>query len=294
MSNYDKPLDKIVKDQKKAKIQAKKKTQAAQAKKVKMGKGGKKPVNKQVGKNRNNLPNKRPGNNRNNVARNSAPMKKQMIRKNNQKAPQRNTARKTIQKAVAPKGGLRSASALAKQGGISTGLKVHVDNLDWGVTEKDMRELFGEFGGLKSVQMHFDSKGKSQGVCDIHFKNRADGLRAVKKYNNVPLDGRRMKIDVVGQPGLPVITSKVQAAKQFVSKQAAQKKKVSPVKKQQAKKQVGKKQVKAKTPSPKKKILIKKGGKAAGKPAAKKDNKKPISEEDLDKQLDAYLAAGSI
>merc|ERR1712066_415553 len=218
-----------------------------------------------------------------------------MIRKNNQKAPQRNTARKTIQKAVAPKGGLRSASALAKQGGISTGLKVHVDNLDWGVTEKDMRELFGEFGGLKSVQMHFDSKGKSQGVCDIHFKNRADGLRAVKKYNNVPLDGRRMKIDVVGQPGLPVITSKVQAAKQFVNKQAAQKKKVSPVKKQQVKKQVGKKPVgKAKTPSPKKKILIKKGGKGAGKPAAKKDNKKPISEEDLDKQLDAYLAAGSI
>ena len=47
-----------------------------------------------------------------------------------------------------------------------------------------MRELFGEFGGLKSVQMHFDSKGKSQGVCDIHFKNRADGLRAVKKYNS--------------------------------------------------------------------------------------------------------------
>merc|ERR1712066_101539 len=197
-----------------------------------------------------------------------------MIRKNNQKAPQRNTARKTIQKAVAPRGGLRSASALAKQGGISTVLKVHVDNLDWGVTEKDMRELFGEFGGLKSVQMHFDSKGKSQGVCDIHFKNRADGLRAVKKYNNVPLDGRRMKIDVVGQPGLPVITSKVQAAKQFVNKQAAQKKKLSPVKKQQAKKQVGKKPVgKAKTPSPKKKILIKKGGKGgAGKPAAKKDN----------------------
>ena len=134
MSNYDKPLDKIVKDQKKAKFQAKKKNQQAQAKKAKIGKGGKKPMNKQVGKNRNNLVNKRPGNNRNNnVGRNSAPMKKQMIRKNNQ-GPQRNFARKTIQKAVVPRAGLRSASALAKQGGISTGLKVHVDNLDWGVT----------------------------------------------------------------------------------------------------------------------------------------------------------------
>merc|ERR1711970_1388200 len=161
-------------------------------------------------------------------------MKKQMIRKNNQ-GPQRNFARKTIQKAVVPRAGLRSASALAKQGSISTGLKVHVDNLDWGVTEKDMKELVGEFGGLKSVQMHFDSKGKSQGVCDIHFKNKQDGLRAVKKYNNVPLDGRRMKIDVIGQPGAggaaPVVT-KIQAAK------AAAKKRASPVKKQQQKKQV--------------------------------------------------------
>jgi len=181
---------------------------------------------------------------------------------------------------------------MAKAGGINTGLKVHVDNLDFGVTEKDMRELFGEFGGLKSVQMHFDSKGKSQGVCDIHFKNRTDGLRAVKKYNNVPLDGRRMKIDVVGQVNVPVVISKVQAAKKFVAQQG---KKMAPVKKQQLKKQLankktaGKKQPVGKA-SPKKKILVKKGGK---KPAQKKETRKPVSEEDLDKQLDAYLAAGA-
>lgn len=295
MSNYDKPLDQIAKDQRKSKAIAKKKQQANSAKKAKLAKGGKKPgQNKQVGKNRNvgnkGRPNQpRNNNNRkpNNVARNSAPMKKQVIRKN---VAQRNLARKAVKQTPIPRGGLRSASALAKAGGINTGLKVHVDNLDWGVTEKDMKELFGEFGGLKSVQMHFDSKGKSQGVCDIHFKNRADGLRAVKKYNNVPLDGRRMKIDVVGAP---VQITKPQVVR--VQKPAPKKvqKKPSPVKKQQNnKKQVGKKPVgKAKnSPSPKKKVLLKKGGK---KPAPKKEPKK-ISEEDLDKQLDAYLAAGSL
>merc|ERR1711879_985527 len=151
----------------------------------------------------------------------------------------------------------------------------------------DMRELFGEFGGLKTVQMHFNAQGKSQGVCDIHFKNKQDGLRAVKKYNNVPLDGRRMKIDVIGQPGAgnaaPVVVTKIQAAK------AAAKKRASPVKKQQQKKQVGK--ASPNKQSPKKKLIVKKKGGAAGK---KGPAKKAVIEEDLDKQLDAYLAAGAI
>jgi len=305
MSNYDKPLDQVVKDQRKAKTQAKTKKAGAALKKAKLGKGGKKPVSKnQVSKNKNfgnrgekKFVTKKPAgkpaaNNRNSnnkVARNSAPMKKQMVRK-----AQGSNARGLVRKPQgAQKAGLRSASAMAKTGGINTGLKVHVDNLDFGVTEKDMRELFGEFGGLKNVQMHFDSKGKSQGVCDIHFKNRTDGLKAVKKYNNVPLDGRRMKIDVVGQVNAPVVVSKVQAAKKFVAQQG---KKLSPVKKQQLKKQMGNKKVagkvgKAKTPSPKKKVLVKKGAK---KPVQKKEAKKVVTEEDLDKQLDAYLAAGSV
>lgn len=48
---------------------------------------------------------------------------------------------------------------------------------------------------------------------------------------------------------------------------------------------------KAKTPSPKKKVLVKKGAK---KPVQKKEPKKVVTEEDLDKQLDAYLAAGAV
>ena len=58
-----------------------------------------------------------------------------------------------------------------------------------------MRELFGEFGGLKTVQMHFNAQGKSQGVCDIHFKNKQDGLRAVKKYNSKYFDKKSSKVN---------------------------------------------------------------------------------------------------
>lgn len=62
-----------------------------------------------------------------------------------------------------------------------------------------MQELFGEFGPIKKLSMHYDKEGKSQGVCDIAFESRTNALRAIKKYENVPLDGRKMRIEVIGE-----------------------------------------------------------------------------------------------
>lgn len=179
-----------------------------------------------------------------------------------------------------PRGGLRSASAIAKS---DPGLKVHVDNLDFGVTEKDMRELFQEFGTLKKVQLHYDAKGKSQGNCDIVFAKKGDGIRAMKKYNGVPLDGRKMKIDFVGAP--VVKPAPKPAPKQNLKKKLLQKKGLK-------KGAVGKANGAAaagKGPRKGKKLIIKKKGVAGKKPEAKK----PLTEEQLDKQLDAYLTKGA-
>jgi len=184
-------------------------------------------------------------------------------------------------RANVPKGGLKSASAMARS---DTGLKVHVDNLDFGVTQKDMQELFQEFGKLKKVQLHYDAKGKSQGNCEIFFARKADGLRAVKKYNNVPLDGRKMKIDVVGQ--VAAASAPRVPKPQPKGKSPAQKKKLAQAKAKKGpvgKKSGGQSPVKA----GKKKLIIKKKG---GKPAEKKPQ---LTEEQLDKQLDAYLTKGA-
>lgn len=60
-----------------------------------------------------------------------------------------------------------------------------------------MKELFGEFGKLNKVAMHYDKNGKPQGTCDIHFAQKTDAVRALRKYNKVPLDGRPMEIKIV-------------------------------------------------------------------------------------------------
>lgn len=89
----------------------------------------------------------------------------------------------------------------AKMGRISsieTGTKLYISNLEYGVSNDDIKELFAELGDLKRFSVHYDRSGRSKGTAEVVYSRRADGIAAVKRYNNVQLDGKPMKIEIIG------------------------------------------------------------------------------------------------
>ena len=71
--------------------------------------------------------------------------------------------------------------------------KLKVSNLDFGVSVEDMTELFCEFGKLKKVFFPKSKAGQFK-TASIFFQNQKDAIRAMKKYNEMHLDDRPMKI----------------------------------------------------------------------------------------------------
>ncbi|XP_071738737.1 THO complex subunit 4B-like [Rutidosis leptorrhynchoides] len=84
------------------------------------------------------------------------------------------------------------------KGNSEAGTKLYISNLHYEVTNEDMKVLFYDVGELKRYSVHYDRTGISKGTAEVVFVCQSDAVAAKKRYNNVQLDGKPMRLALVG------------------------------------------------------------------------------------------------
>jgi RNA recognition motif-containing protein len=75
-------------------------------------------------------------------------------------------------------------------------MNIYIGNLDYSVTESDLRETFGEFGEVSNASVITDKfTGRSKGFGFVEMPNNAEATEAISSLNDSDLNGRTIKVN---------------------------------------------------------------------------------------------------
>ncbi|MBI2845801.1 MAG: RNA-binding protein [Chloroflexi bacterium] len=73
--------------------------------------------------------------------------------------------------------------------------KLYVGNLPYEATEEELRELFSQAGGVRSVSIITDrNTGRSKGFAFVEMETRAEAQKAISSINGHTLGDRQIRV----------------------------------------------------------------------------------------------------
>jgi len=80
------------------------------------------------------------------------------------------------------------------------GCKVIVSNLKFDILEDELMLMFGKFGNVLAVKVHYDNTGRSTGEADVVFKTKKDAEEAINEFNDRTMkSGQQLSIRFGGR-----------------------------------------------------------------------------------------------
>lgn len=74
-------------------------------------------------------------------------------------------------------------------------MNLYIGNLEYGIKEENLRELFEEFGEVTSVKIITDRfSGRSKGFAFVEMANDENGKQAIEGLNGKPVNDRNITV----------------------------------------------------------------------------------------------------
>lgn len=75
-------------------------------------------------------------------------------------------------------------------------MNIYVGNVSYDLTEKELEELFAEFGSVSAARIITDRMtGRSKGFGFVEMDNKAEGEEAIKQLDGKEMNGRPLKVN---------------------------------------------------------------------------------------------------
>jgi RNA recognition motif-containing protein len=75
-------------------------------------------------------------------------------------------------------------------------MNIYVGNLSYGVSDDNLREVFGAFGSVSSAKVITDKySGRSKGFGFVEMENDDEGQTAIDQLDGSEIDGRQVKVN---------------------------------------------------------------------------------------------------
>ena len=74
--------------------------------------------------------------------------------------------------------------------------KLYVKNLDWNLTEEQVKEFFSQFGEIASIKLPLDKFKRRRGFAFIEYANEEDAQKAIEAANGQSIQGTEREMSV--------------------------------------------------------------------------------------------------
>jgi len=75
-------------------------------------------------------------------------------------------------------------------------MNIYVGNLDFRVNEKDLEDVFSEYGTVSSAKVIMDKfNGKSKGFGFVEMENHDEADKAIKELDGATFENRRIVVN---------------------------------------------------------------------------------------------------